>query len=53
MNGFVWNSLRRARMSLARKAWIGLRAMLNPEVVEIAWQEHCLNMQRELDESRK
>lgn len=53
MNGYVWNCLRRAKMSLARKVWLWLRAMLNPSAVELAWSKHCWKMQRELDESRR
>lgn len=50
MNGFVFNNLRRAKMSLLRKVYLGAMAMLRPDEVKRLWKKHCVKVQNELNE---
>lgn len=50
MNGFTFNSLRRAKMSLVRKVYLGAVTILCPNEVKRQWKKHCIKMQNELNE---
>jgi len=50
MNGFVLNSLRRAKVSTLRKIYMTVVAILNPNEVNRQWRKHCVKMQNALNE---